>query len=86
MGSTGDGRAEAGVRDERAELEAVLQSPIFTRSPNVARMLRYLCERHFEGRSQEIKEYNIAVQALGRPTEFDQTRDSITAVQNRTDL
>ena len=66
---------------ERAELEAVLSSEAFARSPIVAQMLKYICERHFSGQSHEIKEYNIAVDAFGRQPNFDQTRDSIVRVE-----
>lgn len=66
---------------ERAELEAVLQSGIFSRAPNLANFLQYVCERHLEGRADEIKEYCIAVEALGRPPDFDQKKDSIVRVE-----
>jgi len=73
--------AELGFQAERDELEAVLSSGVFARSPIVAQMLKYICETHFRGQSHEIKEYNIAVEAFGRPADFDQTRDSIVRVE-----
>jgi hypothetical protein len=66
---------------ERAELEAVLSSEAFARSSKVAQILKYVCEAHFTGRSQEIKEYNIAIEVFGRPADFDQARDSIVRVE-----
>lgn len=69
------------IQTERTELEAVLSSEAFARSPIVAQMLKYICERHFSGQSHEIKEYNIAVEAFGRPSNFDQARDSIVRVE-----
>src|SRR5690349_11938539 len=66
---------------ERAELEAILRSGIFQRAPNLASILRYICERHFEGAGGQIKEYNIAVEALGRDPAFDQKKDSIVRVE-----
>ena len=66
---------------ERDELEAVLSSGVFARSPIVAQMLKYICEAHFRGQANEIKEYNIAVEAFGRSADFDQTRDSIVRVE-----
>src|SRR5450631_2379830 len=71
----------ADFQAERAELDAVLSSEAFARSPIVAQMLKYICERHFSGQSHEIKEYNIAVEAFGRQPNFDQTRDSIVRVE-----
>jgi hypothetical protein len=44
-------------------------------------MLHYVCTQYFEGQSEQVKEYNIAVEALGRPAEFDQKRDSIVRVE-----
>jgi len=68
-------------REEREELEAVLNSGIFARSPSLAHFLRYICEKYFEGHGEEIKEYNVAVEALGRPPDFDQKKDSIVRVE-----
>lgn len=67
--------------EERAELEAVLASGIFSRAPALAHMLRYICERSFAGEAEGIKEYNIAVEALNRPPDFDQKKDSIVRVE-----
>jgi hypothetical protein len=66
---------------EKSELDSVLASGIFDRSPSLAQLLTYVCQKRFEGAEDEIKEYNIAVDALGRPADFDQKRDSIVRVQ-----
>src|SRR6185312_945944 len=66
---------------ERAELDAIIQSGIFHRAPNLAGILRYICDRHFEGAGDQIKEYTIAVEALGRDSSFDQKKDSIVRVE-----
>jgi len=66
---------------ERQELERVLASGIFDRAPSLAQVLAYVCEKYFEGTGQELKEYSIAVDALGRSTDFDQKKDSIVRVQ-----
>lgn len=71
----------AGFEQEKRELEAVLASGIFHRAPNLASLLNYVCTKYFEGATDEIKEYNIAVEALGRSPEFDQKRDSIVRVE-----
>jgi hypothetical protein len=71
----------AGHVQEKQELEAVLASGIFNRAPNLAQLLTYVCNKHFEGSGEQIKEYNIAVDALGRPADFDQKRDSIVRVE-----
>ena len=65
---------------ERAELDAILSSGMFGRTNNLVRLLTYVCEKHFEGATGDIKEYNIAVQALGRPSDFDPQVDTIVRV------
>jgi hypothetical protein len=70
-----------GLREEKAELEAVFASGVFSRAPGLAQMLNYVCTKYFEGQADQIKEYNIAVEALGRPADFDQKRDSIVRVE-----
>src|SRR5437588_10644720 len=66
---------------ERSELGTVLKSGIFNRAPNLALVLRYVCSQYFEHGAQQIKEYNIAVEGLGRPPEFDPRADSIVRVE-----
>src|SRR5580700_1249214 len=73
--------AAADFTQEKNALQSVLASGIFNRAPNLAHVLTYICERYFEGEGAQIKEYNIAVEALGRPAGFDQKRDSIVRVE-----
>ena len=74
-------QAAADFRQERNELETILASGILNRAPNLAQLLTYVCAKYFEGAGEQIKEYNIAVEALGRPADFDQKRDSIVRVE-----
>jgi hypothetical protein len=73
--------ATASFERERNEVAAILASGIFNRAPNLANLLNYVCSKYFEGAAADIKEYNIAIEALGRPPEFDQKRDSIVRVE-----
>ncbi len=74
--------AEPGaVEKERAELDSVLRSPLFARSPTLAHLLSYLCEKLFAGEGDQIKEYSIAVDVFGRGETFEQELDSIVRVQ-----
>ena len=66
---------------ERAELEAVLRSPLFSRSPTLTHLLSYLCEKTFAGETEQIKEYSVAVDVFDREETFDQDTDSIVRVQ-----
>jgi hypothetical protein len=68
-------------QEQRSEMELILRSGVFERSPRLGRFFRYVCERHFEGNADQIKEYSIAVEALGRPSNFDPKKDSIVRVE-----
>jgi hypothetical protein len=65
---------------ERAELEEILSSGVFGRTNNHVRLLTFVCEKYFEDAIDEIKEYSIAVHALGRPESFDPQMDTIVRV------
>ncbi len=65
----------------RAALNAVLESKEFSRTPALAKLLKYLCERTFEGREHEIKEYSIATEVYGRSDTFGERRDSVVRVE-----
>lgn len=69
-------------RDQsKAELEAVIASGIFAKAPSLALLLDYVCTKYFEGEANQVKEYSIAVEALGRPASFDPRQDSIVRVE-----
>ena len=68
------------IEAERAELEAVLASGVLGRTNNLVRLLTFVCEKYFAGAVDEIKEYSIAVQVLGRPEDFDPQVDTIVRV------
>ena len=66
---------------EKAELDQVLSSAAFGRSPRLAHLLQYLCTKYFDGEADQIKEYNIAVDVLNRPETFDPAEDAIARVE-----
>jgi Malectin domain len=68
-------------KDERAELQAVLRSPLFVRSPALSRLISYLCEKTFAAETDQIKEYSVAVDVFDRQNSFDQDTDSIVRVE-----
>jgi beta-glucanase (GH16 family) len=71
--------------EEERELAWLLERPEISRSANLVRLLTFVCARSFEGRSQEIRESAIAVEALGRRREgFDSQSDPIVRVTART--
>jgi Malectin domain len=74
------GTVFSNVDAERAEVELLLSSKKFSRTNNTGRFLGFVCEKYFEGSTSEIKEYSIAVEALGRPSDFDPQVDCIVRV------
>ncbi len=65
---------------ERAELAAVLATETFKRSSKLSRLLSYLCDKYFAGERNGLKEYSIAVEALGRDSAFDPQLDAAVRV------
>jgi len=74
-------RVDLTSEEKRQALERVLKSETFARSEQLKRFLRYICESEIQGRAQEITEYSIAVEALGRPQDYSPNEDS--SVRNR---
>jgi malectin (di-glucose binding ER protein) len=69
------------VSEKRSELDAVLHSREFLRSPALAKLLEYLCEKTFSGHALEIKEFSIATEVFGRDKDFGEKRDSRVRVE-----
>lgn len=74
-------RVAPSAAEARAELESVLSSPLFVRSPRLSRLLQYLCTKYLEGAAEEVKEYQIGVEVLGRPASFDPAEDAAARVE-----
>lgn len=64
-------------------LERLLAWPEIARSPQLARFLDYIVRKTLDGDEQSIKAYAIAVDVLGRSTDFDPQADPIVRVQAR---
>jgi len=70
--------------EELREVARLLTLPEIARSRNLVRLLSFICEKYFSGKSVEIRESAIAVQALGRKKEgFDSQADPIVRVTAR---
>ncbi len=63
--------------DEKQQaLDLVLRSSTFARADQLRKFLRYICEMEAAGRSDQISEYTIATEALGRPRNYSPAADS----------
>ncbi len=65
---------------EQNELDWLLTSGVLGRSHNLAQMLKLICEKHFEGQDSQITEHVLAVEALGRRSDFNPQVDTIVRV------
>ena len=63
------------------ELELVLSSAGFSRNERQSQFLRFLVERHLEGRDSELKESVIAVEVFGRDPGYDPKLDGIVRTE-----
>jgi len=74
-------RAQGSGPPVREQLERVLASSGFARNERLCRFLRFVFERHLEGRDQEIKESLIAVEVFGRKPDYDPKQYSIVRTE-----
>jgi TolB-like protein/Flp pilus assembly protein TadD len=63
------------------DLDRVLASDGFSRNERMSRFLRFLVERHLEGRTGELKESLIAVEVFGRKPDYDPKRDPVVRTE-----
>jgi hypothetical protein len=71
-----DDRAVSNSEQVRLAVEEVLASGTLSRSEQLRSFLRYVCERTLAGDGKEINEYSVAVEALGKPSDFSPAEDS----------
>ncbi len=64
----------------REELERILSSPKFAGAEQIRRFLRFAVEETVAGHQDQIKQYTIGTEALGRRPDFDPTEDPIVRI------
>lgn len=62
------------------ELNNVLSSDLFSRSSVLSSFLKFIVEETMESRTDDLKEYTIAVSALGKPNNFNPQLDAIVRI------
>ncbi|MFB3390061.1 hypothetical protein [Flavobacterium sp. LAR06] len=67
-------------KEFKGELYNVLNYSFLKKSPTLSKFLEYIVAETIQGRSQNIKEYNIAVNALKRPSGFNCNDDAIVRI------
>jgi tetratricopeptide (TPR) repeat protein len=64
----------------RSALASVLEDPAFKQSPMMSKFLIYIVEETIAGRSEKLKGYTIAIEALGKSDQFDPQVDPTVRV------
>ena len=67
----------------KAQLDRILTSPKFKRGNRLGQFLRYVVEQKLEGKSDRIKQYTIAVEAMGYEAEFDPQSNPVVRIHAR---
>src|SRR5208283_4832782 len=62
--------------EAREQIQRVLESELFRASELQRRLLRYLAEKSLSGEADQLKEYTIGVEGLGKPESYDPRHDS----------
>src|SRR5207247_2133468 len=63
------------------QVDRILASKQFVRSPSLSRLLRFAVEETLAGRGASLKEYRIGVEVFGRGESFDTRLDPLVRVQ-----
>ena len=71
------------VREEltHAQVERLLHSDTFRNSDVLRRLLRFLADKTIAGEADQLKEYIIGIDALGKPATYDPRQDSVVRIQ-----
>lgn len=67
--------------DIQRQLERMLSSPLFVRSPRLSRFMNFVVGAQLDGRDDEIKEYSVGLEVFDRPPSFDPRLDPIVRVE-----
>ncbi len=72
--------SENSKKEILSELGRVLSSVLFSRSSVLSNFLKFIVEQTLEGQTDGLKEYTIAVSALGKPSDFNPQIDAIVRI------
>jgi hypothetical protein len=72
---------EPSISEVREELQRVLASPRFRQSPRLSKLLRYICMSALSEDREQITEYTIALDVLGKNGDFKEGKDAIVRVE-----
>ncbi len=64
-----------------AQVERVLNSAALRNAEVLRRLLRFLAEKSLAGEADQLKEYSVGIDALGKPESYDPRQDSVVRIQ-----
>ncbi len=73
---------EIAEKDAREQIQKLIRSDLFRFSDLQRRLLIYLSDKSLSGQAEQLKEYTIAIDALGKPESYDPRRDSTVRLQS----
>ncbi len=62
-------------------MERVLNSSTFRNAEVLRRLLKFIAEKSIVGETEQLKEYTIAVDGLGKPSNYDPRQDSLVRIE-----
>jgi hypothetical protein len=63
------------------QVERIIQSEAFKNSEGLHRLLRFLAEKSAIGEGDQLKEYTIGIDGLGKPSTYDPRHDAAVRIQ-----
>src|SRR5579863_9442087 len=70
-----------GSEAAREQIDRLLASNTFHASEVLRRLLRFLSDKTFSGEAEDLKEYSIGLDALGKPPTYDPRQDAAVRLQ-----
>jgi hypothetical protein len=64
-----------GLEEAREQIDRILASDTFRTSEVLRRLLRFIADKTFSGEANQLKEYSVGLDALGKPPTYDTRQD-----------
>ena len=70
-----------GLEEAREQIDRILVSDTFRSSEALRRLLRFIADKTFSGEANQLKEYSVGLDALGKPPTYDTRQDGGVRLQ-----
>jgi hypothetical protein len=70
-----------GLEEAREQVDRILGSDTFRTSEVLRRLLRFIADKTFSGDADQLKEYSVGLDALGKPPTYDTRQDAGVRLQ-----